>query len=175
MRKWILASVAAVALVGAAPLATAASGDPAGQPGGPEMGQHMPSPEIMKVMLDAKLGGMKAALKLTADQEKLWTPFEAAVRDADRMREDAMREMRDRFQKGERPTPIERINLMADHMAKGATELKQVADAAKPLYDSLNDTQKRDFGPLLQTLRPNPGPHEGHGPWSDHEGGEMPH
>ena len=32
-------------------------------------------------MLDARLAGLKAGLRLTPDQEKLWGPFEAAVRD----------------------------------------------------------------------------------------------
>ena len=36
-----------------------------------------------ETMLDAKLAGMKAGLGLTADQEKLWGPFESAVKDAD--------------------------------------------------------------------------------------------
>jgi hypothetical protein len=34
-----------------------------------------------QVLLDAKLAGLKAGLKLTQDQEELWVPFEAAVRD----------------------------------------------------------------------------------------------
>ena len=44
-------------------------------------------------MLDAKLAGMKAGLGLTIDQEKLWGPFESAVKDADKSRMDAMGEM----------------------------------------------------------------------------------
>jgi len=34
--------------------------------------------------------------------------------------------------------------------------MKKVVDAAKPLYDSLDPSQKRTFGPLLLTLRGNP-------------------
>ena len=33
-------------------------------------------------MLDAGLAGLRAGLKLTPDQDKLWPPFEAAIRDA---------------------------------------------------------------------------------------------
>jgi hypothetical protein len=44
-------------------------------------------------MLDAKLAGIKAGLGLTSDQEKLWGPFESAVKDADKSRMDAMGEM----------------------------------------------------------------------------------
>ena len=39
-----------------------------------------------KALLDAKLGGLKAGLKLNPDQEKLWGPFEAAVREAAELR-----------------------------------------------------------------------------------------
>ncbi len=35
---------------------------------------------------------------------------------------------------------------MADRMSQAAAALKQVAEAAKPLYASLNDSQKRMFG-----------------------------
>ena len=46
-----------------------------------------------QALLDAKLAGLKAGLKLTPDQEKLWEPFEAAVRDAAKMRMEHMRAM----------------------------------------------------------------------------------
>jgi peptidoglycan hydrolase CwlO-like protein len=46
-----------------------------------------------ETMLDAKLAGMKAGLQLTADQEKLWPPFESAVKDAAKAHMDAMRQM----------------------------------------------------------------------------------
>ena len=39
-----------------------------------------------ETMLDAKLAGMKAGLQLTPDQEKLWSPFESAVKDAAKAR-----------------------------------------------------------------------------------------
>jgi hypothetical protein len=41
-----------------------------------------------ETMLDAKLAGMKAGLRLNTDQEKLWSPFEFAVKDADKSRMD---------------------------------------------------------------------------------------
>ena len=43
-----------------------------------------------EALLDARLAGMKAGLKLTPDQEKLWGPFEAAVRDASKAHMEAM-------------------------------------------------------------------------------------
>jgi hypothetical protein len=44
---------------------------------------------------------------------------------------------------------------MADHIEKSATDLRKVIDASKPLYASLDDSQKRDFGPLMREFKPN--------------------
>ena len=70
-------------------------------------------------MLDAHLAGMKAALKLTPDQEKNWAPFEAAVRDAAKARVDAMHAMREAMRDGERPSPIDHMNTIADRPRQG--------------------------------------------------------
>jgi hypothetical protein len=44
--------------------------------------------------------------------------------------------------------------MMADHIEKTAAELRKVAEAGKPLYDSLTDTQKKEFGPLMREFKP---------------------
>jgi hypothetical protein len=163
MRKFVLTSLTAVALAGSAFAynAFAAAGDAPDAPRTHEMDDR-------GFMLDAKLAGMKAALQLTPDQEKLWVPFELAVRDAAKARRDAMRERRS---DDERPSPIERMNEMSDHLAKASSELKLVTEAAKPLFESLDETQKRHFGPLLMTLRPQKGGMEGG--WRRKEGGDA--
>ncbi len=51
-----------------------------------------------EALLDARLAGLKADLKLTPNQDKLWAPFEAAVRDAAKMRMEQGKAM-DRMQK----------------------------------------------------------------------------
>ena len=43
----------------------------------------------------AQVCRVKAVLKLTPDQEKLWTPLETAVRDAAKMRMEQMKSMMD--------------------------------------------------------------------------------
>jgi hypothetical protein len=153
MKKFVVAALAAAALGGSALAlgAAAAPGDP------PPPGDAR---EAGGFMLDAHLAGMKAALKLTPDQEKNWAAFEAAVRDAAQARRDTMRAMRDAARGDERPTPIERMDAMADRLAKASTEIKAIAGAAKPLYDSLDDGQRRHFGPLMATLIEH-GPHRG--------------
>ena len=74
--------------------ALSAKADPTEQRSGPmgmERMQHWAADH--QALLDAKLAGLKAGLKLTPDQEKLWEPFEAAVRDAAKMRMEHMRAM----------------------------------------------------------------------------------
>ena len=105
-------------------------------------------------MLDAKLAGMKAGLGLTADQEKLWSPFESAVKDADKSRMDAMGQMMRMRAEGERMSPIDHLEAMADRLSQGATNIKKIADAAKPLYDTLDESQKHKFGMLGRMLMP---------------------
>src|SRR5579863_3451035 len=111
-------------------------------------------------MLEAHLAGLKAGLQLTPEQEKNWPPLEAAIRAAAKAHEEGMRQMRERNSAGERPSPIERMRMMSDHMSKMSTELSALADAGKPLYDSLTDAQKRVFGPLLREFVQH-GRHEG--------------
>jgi hypothetical protein len=107
-----------------------------------------------ETVLDAKLAGMKAGLGLTNDQEKLWSPFEAAVRDADKSRMDAMGQMMRMRAQGERMSPVDRLEAMSDRLSQGATNVKKIAEAAKPLYDSLDESQKHKFGMLGRMLMP---------------------
>ena len=146
MKKFVVAALAVAALGGSvlALSAAAAPSDPSSPPGDTRQAGGF--------MLDAHLAGMKAALKLTPDQEKNWAAFEASVRDAAQARRDAMRAMRETARGDERPSPIDRMNTMADRLAKASTDIKAIAAAAKPLYDSLDDGQRRHFGPLMATL-----------------------
>lgn len=108
---------------------------------------------VRAVIRDARLEGMKAALKLTPDQEKYWTAFETAVRDGYALRGRIKGETRQAITKDD---PVQLLEKLSDDASQGAAQMKKVADAAKPLYDSLNPSQKRTFGPLLLTLRGNP-------------------
>jgi hypothetical protein len=117
-------------------------------------------------LLDAELAGLKAGLKLTPDQEMLWAPFETAVREAAKLRMEHMHGMMERMDKmhsmdmgadmnmdeGHPMSPIDRLDMMATHLMQAGTALKKVADAAKPLYASLDNSQKRIFGFLAREM-----------------------
>jgi hypothetical protein len=149
MKSFIVAALVAGSL-SAPTFALAVEGDQ--QASRAERMQHWAADR--ETMLDAKLAGMKAGLGLTNDQEKLWSPFESAVKDADKSRMDAMGQMMRMHAQGERMSPVDRLEAMSDRMSQGATNVKKIADAAKPLYDSLDESQKHKFGMLGRMLMP---------------------
>jgi hypothetical protein len=149
MKRTLLAALF-VGVLSAPVLAVAAEGDQ--QASRSERMQQWAADR--ETMLDAKLAGMKAGLGLTADQEKLWSPFESAVKDADKSRMDAMGQMMRMRAQGESMSPIDHLDAMADRLSQGAANIKKIADAAKPLYDSLDESQKHKFGMLGRMLMP---------------------
>jgi zinc resistance-associated protein len=135
MWKTVLAGTAALALVGSS-LVYAQQG-----PGGRDHGPRgwRPSAEDISAFSDARIAAVHAGLKLNADQEKNWPAVETALRDLAKQRSErfAARASADRPK-----DPIERLNLRADQMTQTGAALKKLADAAGPLYKSLDDGQK---------------------------------
>jgi hypothetical protein len=119
--------------------------------------------EDIAAFTDARIAALKAGLKLTVEQEKNWPAVEAAMRDlakqrADRAKASAERraERREARRSGAgnamagRPGLIAGLRQGADAMSERAAGLKKLADAAEPLYNSLDDGQKRRFAVLLR-------------------------
>ena len=96
---------------------------------------------------DARIAALKAALKLTPAQENSWPAVEQAVRDISKERI-AQREARRAA--GQRTDATERMRDRADALANRAAALRRLADAEKPLYQSLDEVQKRRFGLALR-------------------------
>ena len=92
---------------------------------------------------DARIAAIKAALKLTPAQEKNWPAVEQTLRDISKERI-ARREARGAA--GQRTDPTERLRGRADALTIRAGNLRRLADAEKPLYQSLDEAQKRRFG-----------------------------
>ncbi len=112
------------------------------------------NPEDRAAFTDARIAAVKAGLKFNADQEKLWPPVEAAVRDFAKLRIDRanarMDARRDDSRDAPRPDPVTRLRDRADTMATTAAAMKRIADAADPLYKTLDDGQKRRLGILTR-------------------------
>jgi len=121
--------------------------------GGRDGGRFQPRAEDRAAFLDARLAGLHAGLKLTPDQEKSWPAFEQAYRALAASRAEAMNAFRDR-DRDRASDPITRAQRAADFLTKRGAALKQYADAAAPLYNSLDDGQKVRFEILSRIGRP---------------------
>ena len=102
--------------------------------------------------IDAQLKGMKTSLRLTADQEKDWGSFESAVKDAEKARVIALQK-----EQSSGLTPMDRLNAKAERLAESQAGLEKIVEAAKPLYLSLDETQKHKFITLGRMLVPERG------------------
>lgn len=137
MLKTVLAATTAVVIAGGA-LAYA-------QPGHDEKGhaKHWrPSAEDVSALGDARIAALRAGVQLKADQETAWPAVEAALKDIVKQRSErfAARASADKPE-----NVIERMGLRGERMESRGAALKKFADAAAPLYDSLDNGQKHRF------------------------------
>jgi hypothetical protein len=153
-------------------------------------GWHKMSPQARERLDEGKLAMAKTALKLSPEQDKLWSALETEIRAGFKMRAERMAERQKmREERGKqreeskddgkddsasKPDLAERINKMSQRMSERAERAKAFAAAFTPLYASLSDEQKEVMRPLLHDLMGGRG---GHGKrwamgsgWGGHEG-----
>jgi LTXXQ motif family protein len=95
---------------------------------------------------DARTARMKVDLRLTPEQEKNWSGFESAMRDLGKKQADRQIALRDeRAQRSGAVDVLDQMRKQADSQIERSNDWKKLADAAQPLYASLNDLQKRRF------------------------------
>jgi hypothetical protein len=95
---------------------------------------------------DARTARMKVGLRLTPEQDKNWSGFETAMRDMGKKRADRQMALREeRAQRNGSVDVIEQMRKDADAQIERSNDWKKLADAAQPLYASLNEQQKRRF------------------------------
>jgi hypothetical protein len=174
MRRFTIAAVAVLAIAGSSAVYAQRSW----------LSDHMHhmrfSPEDRAAFADAKIAAVHAGLKLNADQEKLWPPVESAVRDLVKIRLDRanarMQPSDDAQPSQNADDPVARLRERADTMAATAGAMKKIADAADPLYKTLDDSQKRRLAVLTRH-----GGHFGPGGWRHRwmergeDGPDVPH
>lgn len=107
--------------------------------------------------LDARIAGLKAGLRLTPEQDKSWPAFEQAYRDLAKLRIERRGQIQGQIQgsvQGQGPAaagedraadPVARLARRADLLSTHGAALKRLADAAAPLYQSLDEAQKQRF------------------------------
>ena len=111
-----------------------------------------PSVEDMRAFGEARLAGLKAGLALTAEQERTWPAFEQAARDFTKLRIDRMSAAAN-AQPSAEANPAERMNRRATAMVETGNALKKLSDATGPLYNGLDEGQKRRFAMLSRLGR----------------------
>ena len=123
------------------------------------------NPEDRAAFADARIAAVHAGLKLTADQEKLWPSVETAVREFAKLRIDRanarMTAPQGDMSQQRSDDPLARLRERADNMATSAAAMKKIADAADPLYKTLDEGQKRRLAVLTQMDRRFGGRREG--------------
>src|SRR5450432_644454 len=99
---------------------------------------------------DASTAKMKVDLNLSADQEKNWSGFASAMHDMSKKQADRRIAMRDaRAQDHGTFDALDELRKNADRQIERANDRKKLADAAQPLYASLNEQQKNRFAESL--------------------------
>jgi hypothetical protein len=141
MKRILLGTLAAAVLSASA----AAQSD--SEPTHAELVQHWAQASI-----ESQLKNMKTSLGLKADQETLWGTFESAVKDGAKARVVALQK-----EQSDNLSPMDRNLAKADRLAQGQANLETMVEAAKPLYASLDDTQKHKFITLGRMLVPERG------------------
>jgi LTXXQ motif family protein len=143
----ILAAATAAAALSASGFTSTAAAQSDQQPTHAEQVQHW-----AEVGIDSQLKGLKTSLRLTADQEKDWDPFESAVKDAETARVLALQK-----EQSTNLSPMDRNTAKADRLEQSQANLEKIIEAAKPLYTSLDNRQRHTFIKLGRMLVPERG------------------
>ncbi|WP_091685284.1 Spy/CpxP family protein refolding chaperone [Methylocapsa palsarum] len=107
---------------------------------------------------DMRIAALKSGLELNTAQGKKWPALEAALREEARSHAERAAQAHEKAETSpENRNPIERLldrarklEAQSAELAVIAGEFEKLADAAGPLYDSLDEAQKRKFEPLLR-------------------------
>jgi len=167
MRTTLIAGLTALALL--SPSLSFAQQTPAPE----DAAKHerwRPSPEDLKAFTDARVAALKAGLQLTPDQEKKWPAVEQAVRDMAKAQQERKAKWREGAKEEKSEDAIARIRARADAMTQRAADLRKLADAAEPLYQSLTDDQKHRLHFLVHMAMGHHGGGWHHGGWGHHGG-----
>jgi hypothetical protein len=142
MRKTLTLSTAAVLLTATALAGPAVARDRADRP---EL-----TASQMTDQAAARAAQLKADLRLTPDQDKNWSAFEVAVVETWKNQSQARLAWRTAHAKQQdNANLIDDMRKEADEQIDRSNARKKLADAAQPLYTSLDDQQKRRFAEAL--------------------------
>jgi hypothetical protein len=133
MKRTLCAGAIAFAAIGMWANVTAAR---AGELGGPGIEQG-----TEQIGRSIDIGRIRRVLQLTPQQERYWTPVEAALRDLARQQES-----------GEPASLVRRIGRRAVSIVLNTAAIERLAAAARPLIAVLSDDQKRAASGMAQQM-----------------------
>ena len=144
MSKCVSGVLTALFVVGSS-LAYAQTAGVQDRPAHPTGVQEHPrlSPSDLKALTDARIGLVKAALQLTPEQEKYWPALEEAIRARSTGRQQRLTALAGQLNQQRDVEPLELLRERANNLAQRSAELKKLADAWQPLWQTLNPDQKR--------------------------------
>jgi hypothetical protein len=109
------------------------------------------SAEDRAALLDARIAALKVGLKLTSDQEKNWSPLENALREQAKERAERFAAWREQRANHEEHRGVMQMrSRWLQRMTQRAVDLEKLIAAVKPLYDTLDEGQKRRFAELMR-------------------------
>jgi LTXXQ motif family protein len=145
MRKTVVAVVMATLLSSSALTGSALARDRSDRP-------ELSASQITD-QFGARTARIKAELRLTPEQGKNWPGFESAMNEYGKTSADRRIAGRTARAKHEGSYDvIERMRMEAKYLGERSVDRKAIADAAQPLYVSLDDRQKRRFAQELLGL-----------------------
>jgi hypothetical protein len=142
MRKTIIIFMSAVLLTGTALTGSAIARD--------RSDRSELSANQMVDRADLRTAKLKVDLNLTADQEKNWSGFASAMQDMSKKQADRRIAIRDaRAEQQGKFDVLDEMRKNADAQIERANDQKKLADAAQPLYATLNEQQKERFAETM--------------------------
>jgi hypothetical protein len=114
-----------------------------------ERGRTPLSRADIDALTDARIAGIQAGLKLTAEQQRLWGPVEQALRAGAADRAERITTRRERRAEP-RLDMMQRLERRAEMSSKRAERATTLATAMKPLWATLDDGQKRLLPVLMR-------------------------
>jgi periplasmic protein CpxP/Spy len=156
MKRIALAAAASILLLGAAAYAqTGPAPQSNAQPRAEQRPERMERRAArMEERANRRIEKLKTELKLTPAQEPLWAPVRAQLTKMQDERRGFRQTNGERFRNAELP---DRLDMLSDRASRGATNMRELANAVKPLWATLDAAQK-------ETVRKNmPGRGRGEG------------
>jgi ABC-type transporter Mla subunit MlaD len=148
MLKIIVAGT--TALLFASPIAYAQTAPPSATPEQLNAGDR-------NTLTDMRIDLVKAALRLTPDQEKLWPPVESAIRARAEDRKGRIAKIQEtvgmRVDEGRvdamrNRDPIAFLQRRSEALAQRSADLDRLAEAWQPLYKTLSQEQRQHMAAL---------------------------